>query len=175
MRAIQLLQQRTALALGLSSDVFGAGGRVQIGDRRAAAGIDDRSLVRHGQKAGTEVAFLVVGQTARVRQHDERRQIVGLAAQRVTDPRAQARKAGQQKTGVHQVAAGTVHVRLRSHRHEESHVIDARRGVRQQAADPAAALAVLLELEGGFSTLPGSLVAASTRAPCLDQISRRGV
>ena len=65
----------------------------------------------------------------------------------VGDPRPQAGKAGQQEAGVLHVAGRAVDVGLRGHRHQEGQVVDALGHVRKHAADPAAALAVLLELE----------------------------
>ena len=53
----------------------------------SAAGPNQRALVRGRQKAGAPVARPVGGEAARVGQHDERRQVVGQAAQAVARPR----------------------------------------------------------------------------------------
>ena len=96
--------------------------------------------MQHRQEARREIALGVVRQAARIGQHDERRQVVGQAAQAVGDPRAHARKAGQHEARVHHVAGRAVDVGLRRHRHQEREVIDALGDVRKDAADPAAAL-----------------------------------
>ena len=73
------------------------------------------------------------------------------AAEAVGDPGAHAGKAGQEEAGVLHVAGRAVDVRLRGHRHQERQVVDAAGHVREDAADPAAGLAMLLERERATS------------------------
>ena len=70
--AVEFLEQGEAVAIRLRGDVAGGSGRAQIGDGRGAGRVDDRALVGNGQKAGAEIAFLVVGQSFGVGQNDER-------------------------------------------------------------------------------------------------------
>ena len=62
------------------------GRRGQIGNGRRPARVDDGAVEGGGQKAGAEIPHAVVGQAARVGQHDKRRQVVRQPAERVTDP-----------------------------------------------------------------------------------------
>ena len=87
----------------------------------------------HGQEARGEVPLRVVGQASRVGQDDERRQVVRQRAQAIRDPGPQAREAREQEPGVHHVAGRAVDVRLRGQRHQERHVVDAGRQVREDA------------------------------------------
>ena len=81
------------------------------------------------------------------REHDERRQVVALAAEAVAEPRADARLAGHLAAGHHERAGRVVVDGVGVDRLDQGDVVDALRGVRQQFADPRAALAVLRELE----------------------------
>jgi hypothetical protein len=69
---------------------------------------------------------------------DEARQIVGEAAEAITEPRAQTGETGIQKPGVLQVARGPVDVGLRPHRHQKGHLIDFSGHVREHITHPAA-------------------------------------
>ena len=100
-----------------------------------------------GQKTGREVASVIVGKTSRIRDDDERRQIIVEAAERVGNPCAHAREAGRHEAGVLHVTGRAMHVRLGSHRHQERQIVDALGDIWKNGADPASALAVLLEFE----------------------------
>ena len=80
-------------------------------------------------------------------QHDERRQVLVLAAQAVAEPGADARPAGELGAGLEEGDGRVVVDRLGVHRLDEAEVVGDLRGVRQQLADPRARLAVLGELE----------------------------
>ena len=131
---VQLSQQRRAFRVSLSGVMnFAASGgnRSKIGF--GPAGADHRALVRRGQEAGAPVGRAVGGEAARVGQDDERRQVVGQAAQAVADPRAHAGEARQHEAGVLHERRRAVDVRLRDHRVDEGDVVDARAEVRHQA------------------------------------------
>ena len=99
------------------------------------------------QEPGAEVSLLVVGQAARIRQDDKRRQIVGQIAQGIRNPRAEAGKSGQHEPGVHHVTGRAVYVRLGRHRHQERELVDDRRLVGKHGTDPASRFTMLSELE----------------------------
>src|SRR2546425_689950 len=124
-----------------------------MGHRLGGASVDDRALVGHRQEARAEIALLIVGQAPRVWQNDECRQVVRVAAERVAYPRAETREAGQEKTGVHQITAGTVNVGLRYHCHQEGQAVHTASEIGQKTAYPATTLAVPLELEGRLENL----------------------
>ena len=85
-------------------------------------------------------------QTARIRQHDKRRQIFVLGSKPVTKPRAHARKTVHGETSVHLEGRGRVIVAVREHGVHEADVIHAAGKMRQKTADPGAAFAVTAEL-----------------------------
>ena len=70
--------------------------------------------------------------------HDERRQVLGLAAQAVAEPRPEARPAGLLDAGLDERDGRVVVDRLGVHRPDEAHVVGDLAGVRQQFAEPRA-------------------------------------
>ena len=80
-------------------------------------------------------------------QHDERRQILVLAAQTVADPRAHARPAGLLAAGLDEGDGRIVIDGVGVDRLDDGDVVDDLGGVRQQFAEPGAGLAVLAEFE----------------------------
>ena len=102
-----------------------------------------------GQKSA---APLPVGQRLRVsdtlrHHHDERRQILRFAAQAVRDPRADAGPAGDLESGLEKRHRRIVIDRFGLQGLDDADVVGDLGGVRQQFAEPRAALAVLRELE----------------------------
>ena len=83
-------------------------------------------------------------------QHDERRQVLVLAAQSITEPRAHAWPAGLLEAGLDERDRRVVIDRLGVHRLDDGDVVDDLRGVREKLADPGAGLAVLGERELRF-------------------------
>ena len=79
-------------------------------------------------------------------QDDERRQVLVERAQAVGDPGAQAGPAGDLVAGLHEGDGRLVVDGVGVHAADEAHVVDHLGRVRQQLADPHAALAVLGEL-----------------------------
>ena len=120
-------------------------GPVEVEDRRAL-GAEDRALVLGRHVAARPVLGAADRPAARVEHDDEAGQVLVHAAQAVVDPRAEARAAGEDLARVHLQHRRAVDRRVGGHRVQEGDVIDARGQVREQVADPLAALAVLLEL-----------------------------
>ena len=141
-------------ALGGVVDRFGRLGEEQVGHGRGGRGVKDGPLVRHRQEAGREVSLRVVRQAPRVGQHHECRQVVNQRPEPVRDPGPHAREAGKEKPRVQKVARGTMHVRLRGECHQEGEVVDLSRDLRENAADPPTAFAMLFEGERRLHHLP---------------------
>ena len=127
---------------------------VQIHDWLAQVGAERNALVVRGQEARGPIDRAAGDQAARVRQHDKRGKVFVLGAQPITQPCAHARKSVHREAAVHLESRGRVIVALRKHRVDETHVIDATSEVRQQAADPRAALAVLAKTIDALHHLP---------------------
>ena len=140
--SVQQTQHFPAGRLAGSVDMLRFVRREEITHRSRIGDIDHRPLMPRRQKTGGEIAEIVVGQPLRVRQHDELRKVLIDPAKRITNPSPHARKARQREPCCLHVAAQTVHVRRRVHRHEERQVVHHGCHVRQHLADPAAALAM---------------------------------
>ena len=153
MLPIPFLDQGQPFLSGIRCDESGGTRRVQIGHRRRVASLDEGSLMADRQESRREITALVVRKTLGVGQNDKGRQVVGLAAQGVTDPRPEGRKTRQQRSGVHQVTARTMDVGLGLHGHEERHVVHALGEVGEQVRNPAAALSVLTQGYGRLEHL----------------------
>src|SRR5207245_2341850 len=76
---VQFLEERKPLCFALPGDVRGRRGRPEVGNGHCSAGLDDHSLVGHRQETGREIACLVVGQAARIREHDKGGKVVAQA------------------------------------------------------------------------------------------------
>ena len=100
-------------------------GAVEVVDR-VALRLERRALVDAGQEARAPVLRVALGQAAaeRVVHHDERRQVLALAAQAVGDPRADAGKAHAGHAGVDLEQGGRVVVRVGAARVDEGHLVD---------------------------------------------------
>ncbi len=141
------------------------------GGRRAASGIGE---VEHRLLAAAELDALVAGRQeaaapeaviqrlvgpAPREQHDECRQVLVEATETVGDPRAHAGPARELRAGLHERDRRVVVDRLGLHRADERDVVRDLRGMRQELAEPCAALAVLPELEDRWGNretlLPG--------------------
>ena len=81
-------------------------------------------------------------------QHDERGQILVLAAEAIAEPRAHRRAAGKLRTGVHEERGRVVIERLGVKALHEADVVHDGPELREQFAQPHAGLAVLRELVG---------------------------
>src|SRR5205085_6994651 len=93
--------------------------------------------------------------TTSVRRHDKRRQVLIQTSQAIRYPSAEVRKARQYEAGVLHERGRTMNIRLRHHRMDERHVIDAGRQVWHQVTHPFAALAILLPAPRTFQTGAG--------------------
>ena len=82
-------------------------------------------------------------------EHDERGQVVALAAEAVGEPGTEARFAGDFAAGHQKSARGIVVDRIGMDGADDGDVVDDLGGPREQFADPGAALAVLGKLEEG--------------------------
>ena len=153
--AVQPAEQLLRVAVGVGGDEARLGRGGEVGDGRAADGVEDRALVGDGQEPGGEVPLLVVRQAAGVRQDDERRQVVREPAEAVGEPCPEAREPGQHEPGVHHVAGRAVHVRLRRDRHQERHPVHVPGEVREDGTHPPPALPVLLERERALHQVAG--------------------
>jgi hypothetical protein len=116
-------------------------------DRLWSGGIDHGALMIRGQEPGGECAATVVGQPLCIWQSNEGGHIVSEAAKRMGNPRACTWVARRQESASLQIGSRAVNIRHRLHRHEERHVIDMLREMRQRAANPATALSVLRPVE----------------------------
>ena len=126
---------------------------------------------------------------ARIRNRDERGQVLALAPDRVTDPRAHARETIEGEAGGHLVFGGTVRVRLRRHGMDEAKVVRQSRKVRQHVREHFAGLAARFECPVWSCKVPvlalkgDQFVAAGQRlavaldelglvVPCIDMAQR---
>src|SRR5205814_851778 len=122
-----------------------AGWVAQVQDRIAAAA-QRHPLKARRQETAAPVHRAAARSARAALQYDEARQILRLAPDAVSDPRAHARPAELAGTGVHeQLRRRVIEQAGRCRMHERDVVHDAR-GVREQFADPRAAPAVLPEL-----------------------------
>ena len=122
-----------------------ARGRRQVVDRRAL-GAEHRAGVGGRHVAARPVLGAADRPAGAVEHHDEAGQVLVHRAEAVVHPRAQRRAAALQLAGVHHQHGRAVDRRLGGHRVQERDVVDALAEVREQVADPFAALAVLVEL-----------------------------
>ena len=123
-----------------------AGGIVQVHDRLAFVA-QQHALKSRGQEAAGEHRVAAARRAPR-REHDVARQILRRAAQRVSDPRANARPSEALRAGVHQQFAGMMIERLRVHRAHQRDVVRARADVRQHRGHLRAVFSVTLKLVG---------------------------
>ena len=128
--------------------VGNVGGPVR-GCRSARLGVEVRPLVNAWQKGRAPVRGVALGQaaTARVAHHDEAGQVLALAAQAVSHPRAHARKTHPRQTRVHHKQSWRVIVRLCISGVDEGHLVDVFAQVREDLRDHLAALALRAKLE----------------------------
>ena len=98
-------------------------------------------------------------------QHDKRRQVLAGVAQAVMQPGADRGPAGQLRAGLEKRDGRAVVDRLGEHRADDAQVVGDLCGVRQQFADPRAALAMLLELIGRANHRQARLVATHAGEP----------
>jgi hypothetical protein len=141
--AIELRQRREA---GRLRGFVELAGRDEIAHRRAA-GLQRYALMPRRQKAARPVRRAARGQRTAVGQHDERGQVVDLAAQSVRHPRAGGRKTQRAKAAVGLVRGRRVVAGARPHRADDGQLVGPFRQVRKQVRNPQSAFAALLELE----------------------------
>jgi hypothetical protein len=126
-------------------------GRIVEVQHRFAAGPEAHALIRRRQETAAPQAReerLVGVDRLRLREeHDEGRQVLVLAAEAVTEPRAHARASRLLEPRLDERNRGIVIDRLGVHRLDDGDVVDDLRRVRQELADPRARLPVLLERE----------------------------
>src|SRR5262249_34844448 len=115
-----------------------------IGHRRIAR-LEDGALVGGGQEAAVEVVQAARRNESAV-EDEEAGQVLALAAPAVAEPRAHARPTLNAAAGVQEVVGAGVLGELRHHRADDGQIIGAAGDVREQLADPQAALAVPAEL-----------------------------
>ena len=141
-------------------------GRVMpAGSDRSLIGEPSARKMRAGVTGGHESARPVLGAVDRAafagEHHDEAGQVIVRRAEAVIDPRAEGGAAALQAAGVHHQQAGAVDGRLGRHRVEERDVVDAVAEVREQVADPFAALAALAEFPARLDDAAFVLVPAA--------------
>ena len=154
MSSVQQVQKGESIGIRAAGPIGELLGCKKIGDGLRAVGLDHGALMHGGQEACREAAPTIVGKAACVRQDDEARQVVTEATQCVGNPRTHAGEAWQEESVVEQVGILAMDVRSAGHRLEKSHLIDELGLLREDVADPFAALSVLLELEGAFHQCP---------------------
>ena len=118
----------------------------QIVDRRAPAA-ERHALMKGGQEAVAPIDRAAGRHAPHVRQHDERRQVIGIATESIGKPRAEHGKAVQPKAGVGLERGRRVVRRLGDHRADERQFVSHARQMRKQIGNPEAALAALFEIE----------------------------
>ena len=112
---------------------------------RVRAGLEDRALIRCGEKAAVEVVE-AAGRDEPAVEHHEARQVSVLAAETVASPSAHAGPALQAAAGVEEIIRVCVLGEIARHRAHHGEVVHALGDVREKTADGNAALAVLLKL-----------------------------
>ena len=139
-RAFSRCKKRPRGAVGLGRMTPGGG---EVADR--LLGAERRALEGGGQEAGSPVVRAGLRHAARIGDGDERRQVLVLAAERVADPRADAREAVEREAGGQEVLGRAVRVALAGQRVDEamSSVSSARCGIRSR--DHLAGLAARAE------------------------------
>ena len=105
-------------------------------------GVEGRPLECRRQKTGSPAVDARLGRAARVGDGDVCREVVVLAAQRVTGPRSHAREPLQRVAGAHVVFARAVRVRLAGERVDEAQLVRHLPDVRNEIGDLFAALTV---------------------------------
>ena len=147
MLAIELGDAVEHLAAGVARDAR----RVVEVEHRIAAGAKPHALIFGRQKAAApqarEQRLVGVDAVGLRDHHDERRQVVVLAAEAVADPRAHAGASGLLAAGLDEGDGRIVIDGVGVDGFDDGEVVDDFGGVRQQFADPGAGLAVLFEAE----------------------------
>ena len=160
---VQVAAAGRACSRRLSRDDAGGVAEVQHG---VLAGAELHALVLRRQEAAAPQAGVErLVDLARRDEHDERRQVLVVAAEAVVQPRAHARPAGDLRAGLEERDRRVVVDRLGVHRADEAEVVDDLGGVRQQLADPRAACAVLREFEERAGQRQRRLVARHAGEP----------
>ena len=145
--ALKLVQFAESIQHEATTAAIHAVGILQV-EYGVFVGPESNALVATGQKSaapetGVEgLATFVLGD-----ENDEGREVFVVTAEPVVQPRADAGTPGNLGTGLEKGDGGVVIDRLGVERFHDAEVIDHLGGVRQDAADPGAAFAVLLELE----------------------------
>ena len=125
--------------------------RILEEQHRRAAGAESDALIARRQEPARpqprEERLIGVDGVRLREEHDERRQVLVLAAEPVTEPRAHARTARLLKAGLDERDRRIVIDRFRVHRLDDGDVVHDLCRVRKQFADPRARLTVLRELE----------------------------
>ena len=112
---VAAIHARQQLARRAFARLVDRSGRGQVVDRRPASS-EHHALMPGRQKAVGPIDRAAGRQSARVGNHDERRQLVGLGSQSVRQPRAERRKAVQSKAAVLLERGRRVVRRFRHHR-----------------------------------------------------------
>ncbi len=125
-----------------------SGGTFEIVNRRSLR-VEVRPLVRAWQKSGAPVRRMPLGQSPAlgIAHHHEPRQVVGLAAQSVRDPRAKAREAHARHPRVDHEQGRRMVVRFGENRMQERHLVDVPAQVREDLRDHLARAAAGREPE----------------------------
>ena len=95
------------------------------------------------KKSSGPVACSVGGKAARIREDDERWQVLVHAAEPVGNPRAHRRKSWEHEAGILHERRRAMHVRFRNHGMHERQIVSAGCQVRRQTTDPFSGVAVL--------------------------------
>jgi hypothetical protein len=137
-------------------------------ENRLADAPQQRAFVVSGHVAGRPVLGAADRPAAGIEHHAEARQVLVHGAETVVYPRPQARSAAEDFAAVHLQHGRAVLRRVGGHRVDECDVVDAAADVREQVADPLAALAVLLELPPRLDDAALVLLAATAGSLHLD-------
>ena len=127
-------------------------GGMQIGDRIRRAGTDHRALMLSGQEGVGPVFGTVRAESAMIGQDNKGRQVIALAAQRITDPRPGTGKTRELKTGRLQQRPLAMHTGLADDVMHKGDVIDDRAERSDDIAEHLAALSIGLESPGAAET-----------------------
>ena len=144
-----------------------AGRRAQVEDGLALAA-QRHALVGGGQEAAAPVDRAAARAARTALQDDKPRQVGRLAADAVGDPGAHRRPAELAAAGVHEQLGGRVVEQRGLAGGHDAQVVDHAGGVRQQVADPGAALAVAPKRAAGAEQLDAVAAAHEGEALALD-------
>ena len=127
--------------------------RPKVEDRHSSS--ETASLIDRRHPTARPVANAIDGQAARIGQHDVRRQVLILAAERIRRPCADRRPAGDDHAGVHHPQRLLVIAMFREHRSHDGDLVGVARNVLKRVGEVEPRLAMLAKAKRGLEEIAG--------------------